>query len=143
MRNPGLVVTGLMLAGTAAFAQDTGAPKAPPKPEVIIVAPRNGDTTGLTVNVVLQAVGVEVVPASGMREEGKGHHHLFLDVDVALPDSIIPKNAQIVHLGDGSATYQFFVPAGKHRMIAVFAYGNHVPMKGVKPDTVVFIARKK
>jgi hypothetical protein len=48
-------------------------------PGVRIVAPADGDTTGRDVTIVLSVEGVTVERASGMRADGIGHHHLFLD----------------------------------------------------------------
>ncbi|MFZ5623472.1 MAG: DUF4399 domain-containing protein [Gemmatimonadota bacterium] len=101
-----------------------------------------GATVAPTFTVKLAAHGVQVVPADGRREEGKGHHHLFLDADVTPSDSVIPKTVQIVHLGNGANEYQFAnVTPGKHRLIAVLAWGDHVPMKGVMADTVTFTVK--
>ncbi|MDX2192768.1 MAG: DUF4399 domain-containing protein [Gemmatimonadales bacterium] len=112
-------------------------------PRVRITAPKKNAVTGPDVTVSLEATGVQVVPASGLKEDGKGHHHLFIDAPLTPADSIIPKTEQIVHLGSGAASYELKgLPPGKHTVIAVFAWGNHVPVAGMKPDTVTFTVRK-
>lgn len=126
-------------------------PQAPPPPppppastpaQVTLVSPRPGDTTGSSVLVRLTVSGAQVVPADGFRREGQGHHHVFVDADVTPPDSVIPKLEGIHHLGTGADTLRLEgLAPGPHRLIAVFASGDHVPMASVKPDTVSFIVR--
>ncbi len=115
------------------------------QPRVRILSPRRNQVVRAPVTVKLAAHGVEVVPASGKKEEGKGHHHLFVDADPTSSDSVIPKKPQIFHLGNGASEVVLTaeqLPPGRHRIIAVFATGDHVPMRGVRPDTVVFKVRK-
>jgi hypothetical protein len=114
-----------------------------PAPRAIILQPASGDTVGPDITVVLGAEGVEVVAADGQRVAGRGHHHLFIDVDVTPTDSAIPAGvAGIVHIGTGAtqSTVSGLTP-GQHRIIAVLAYGNHVPMEGVGTDTAVVVVR--
>jgi len=114
-----------------------------PTPLVEIVSPANGDSVSLPLTVRLKAIGVEVVPASGTVEPGKGHHHLVIDVPVPDPASApLPSAPGVVHLGSGVQEYTIdSLAPGPHRIIAVFAAGNHVPMAGVRPDTVSFVVR--
>lgn len=109
----------------------------------VIAQPADGDSVGSGVQVVRQAEGVEVVAADGQRVEGKGHHHLFVDTDPTPPDSVIPAGVPgIVHIGTGAGEYTVTgLAPGEHRIIAVLAYGNHVPMEGVAGDTVRVIVR--
>jgi hypothetical protein len=47
-----------------------------------------------------------------------------------------------VHLGTGTSEYTVASLApGRHRIIAVFASGDHVPMPSVARDTVTVIVR--
>lgn len=115
---------------------------AAPAPEVSIVSPADGDTTGSRIVIRLAAAGVRVVPASGQKVAGEGHHHVFVDVDPSAPDSIIRQGKGIFHLGSGvdSLVVDSLAP-GSHRLIAVFASGDHVPMTGVKGDTARIVVR--
>lgn len=118
----------------AAFARQTPA-------RVRIVQPKNGDTVKTTdVRVVLEAQGIEIAPAAEKRP-GTGHHHLFLDTDPTPPDSMIPVGVSgIVHLGRGQSEYTFTgVAAGSHRLIAVVAGWDHVPIKPLVVDTIRFV----
>ncbi|HXV86951.1 MAG TPA: DUF4399 domain-containing protein [Gemmatimonadales bacterium] len=114
-----------------------------PSSRAVIVQPAAGDTVGPDVTVMLGAEGVQVMAADGQRVEGQGHHHLFIDVDLTPMDSVIPAGvAGIVHIGTGASesTVTGLRP-GSHRIIAVLAYGNHLPMQGVATDTVTVVVR--
>lgn len=135
-----LALAALPLAASTARAQ---APAQAGTPAAKILTPKEGEVTGNRVKVTLAAENFQVIPASGTREQGKGHHHLFLDADLTASDSVIPRTAQIVHLGDGSSAHEFLVPTpGKHRIIAVLAWGDHIPVKGARTDTVFFTVKK-
>lgn len=115
-----------------------------PAPRAVIVLPAEGDTLGPDVRVALGAEGVEVVAADGQRMAGRGHHHLFIDTDLSPPGAPIPAGVPgIVHIGTGAS--ESSVPGlapGEHRIIAVLAYGDHVPMEGVATDTVRVVVRE-
>jgi hypothetical protein len=91
---------------------------------------------------VLQATGIEIAPAAAQRA-GTAHHHLFLDTDLSAGDVGIPTgNPGIVHLGKGQSEYTFeSVKPGKHRLIALLADPNHVPLKPMVADTVRFTVK--
>lgn len=131
-----------LLAGVLAFVFASCAKK--PAPQVRIVQPADGDTlTTAEVHVVLEAQGVEIVPATEKRP-GTGHHHLFLDGDVTPLDETIPQGVTgIIHLGRGQSDFTFTdVAAGEHRLIAVVADGDHVPLKPPVVDTVRFVVQR-
>ena len=109
---------------------------------VTIVNPRDGDTTAADLVVRLAVSGASLVPADGSHREGEGHHHLFVDVDPTPADSVIPKVEGVYHIGTGADSLRLEgLASGSHRLIAVFAYGDHVPMASIKPDTVRFVVR--
>lgn len=117
---------------------------APATPRVEIVQPAEGDSAaGPDVHVMLRAHGIRVAPAQGERVEGEGHHHLFVDRDPTPLADTIPKEGQgIHHLGTGAEEFTLMnVSPGEHRIIAVFAWGDHVPIPGVQADTVRFHVR--
>lgn len=107
-----------------------------------ILSPTEGDTVPGDFVVRLGVTGERVVPATGTRVEGEGHHHVYVDVDLTPADSAIPKGDGIYHLGNGadSLVLQGVAP-GPHRLIARFAYGDHVPMTSVATDTVWIVVR--
>jgi len=115
-----------------------------PAVRAIILQPADGDTVGAEVRVVLGAEGVDVVAADGQPTPGRGHHHLFIDTDPTPAGSVIPAGVPgIVHLGTGAgeSTVSGLAP-GEHRIVAVLAYGNHVPMEGVATDTIRVVVRE-
>ena len=106
------------LANTAAFANNS----------VSISEPSNGAKLSGPVKVCLTTSGVSVEPAKMGVNKGKGHHHLL--VDVSLPKNLrkpIGKDANHIHMGDGSKCKKLNLKAGKHTIRALFAKGNHVP----------------
>jgi hypothetical protein len=122
---------------TSACAREARPPEAASTARVEIVSPASGDSVTAPVTVELAAQGVEVVPANGLVEEGKGHHHLVLDVDLPPLDAPMPVGGGVFHMGTGAQTYVLdSLAPGPHRIIAVLAYGNHVPMTGIAMDTV-------
>lgn len=132
--------------GEKAPAADTAATTtmAPaPAAAVQILSPAEGDTISLPFTVTFGATGVEVVAANGTREEGKGHHHLIIDGDAPMSDSLpLAASPVVIHIGTGaSETVIDSLSSGPHRMIAVFASGDHVPWSNVARDTVNFVVR--
>jgi hypothetical protein len=130
-------------ADTSQAAAAVPPPAATVSPAVRIVSPAEGDSTGADVTVVLAKENVTIAKADGARLEGTGHHHLFLDTPPSadgLP--IPPTSATIVHIGTGDSTYTFKgLAPGAHELIAVIAYGDHVPMSA-RRDTVRFVVKK-
>jgi uncharacterized protein DUF4399 len=95
---------------------------------VKITEPPNGAVVSSPVKVCMETHGVAVEPAKKGVNDGKGHHHLLIDVD--LPKDLskpIGKDAHHVHMGDGSTCKELKLDAGKHTIRALFAKGNHVP----------------
>ena len=120
-----LLVFGLStaLAGTRAIA---------------ISEPANGATVTSPVKVCMVTNGVTVEPAKKGVNEGKGHHHILVDAD--LPSDLskpIGKDAQHIHMGDGSTCKEIKMDAGVHVIRALFAQGNHVPYNPAITATVI------
>lgn len=104
---------------------------------VAITEPADGATVASPVKVCMETHGVEVEPAKNGVNDGKGHHHLLVDVDV--PGDLskpIGKDANHVHMGDGSTCKELELGAGKHSITALFAKGNHVPYSPAISNTV-------
>lgn len=109
---------------------------------VKIVAPANGATLSGPVTVILQATGVEIVPAT-VERPGTGHHHLFVDHDLTPVDDTIPRGVTgILHLGRGQTEFVLdSLAPGPHRVIAVVANWKHIPLKPLVVDTVRFTVK--
>jgi hypothetical protein len=109
---------------------------------VEIIAPADGDTVSLPATVRLAALGITIAPATGVREEGIGHHHLLINLDATPDGEPIPAAPGYVHLGSGVSEYVLdSLPPGEHRIIAILAWGDHVPILGARRDTVRFVVR--
>ena len=106
---------------------------------VSITSPPKGAMVTGPVKVCLETSGVEVEPAKKGVNEGKGHHHLLVDVD--LPRDLnkpIGKDANHIHMGDGSTCKEITLSSGKHTVRALFAKGNHVPYDPALTAEVTF-----
>ena len=135
-------------ADTAAAAPAAAAPPAAPAaaagPEVVIVSPKENDTTGTDVTVTLSKQGpVTIEKASGTKADGVGHYHLFLDTAAVADGTVIPPtDAHVVHIGTGDSTYTFKgLAPGAHQIIAVIGFGDHSAMPE-RRDTVNFVVKK-
>jgi hypothetical protein len=105
---------------------------------VVITEPATGATVSSPVKVCMAVDGVEVQPAKKGVNPGKGHHHLLIDVD--LPKDLsqrIGKDANHVHMGDGSTCKELKLGPGKHVIRALFANGGHVPYNPAITSTVL------
>jgi hypothetical protein len=130
------------LLGTAMLL---GACRGAQRAAVTIDSPAEGDTVrGSAVHVTLSARGVELAPAADERP-GTAHHHLFLDVDTGPLDQKVPAGVTgIIHLGRAQTEFQWdSVAPGAHRIIAVLADWQHVPLVSAATDTVRFVVQPR
>lgn len=105
---------------------------------VVITEPATGATVSSPVKVCMATHGVTVEPAKNGVNAGKGHHHIL--VDVGIPADLskpVGKDANHIHMGDGSTCKELKLSAGKHVIRALFASGNHVPHSPPLTATVV------
>jgi len=109
---------------------------------IAISEPANGATVSSPVKVCMVAHSVTVEPAKKGVNDGKGHHHILIDTD--LPKDLgkgIGKDAQHIHMGDGSTCKNLKLAPGVHVIRALFAQGNHVPYN--PPITATIIVNVK
>jgi hypothetical protein len=105
---------------------------------IAISEPANGATVTSPVKVCMVTHGLTVEPAKKGVNDGAGHHHILVDVD--LPKDLgkgIGKDAQHIHMGDGSKCKEVKLDAGVHVIRALFAQGNHVPYNPAITATVI------
>lgn len=120
-----------------ACARDAAPPPPPQDPVgVEILSPMPLSFVGDSLTVRFGAFGATVVAATGTRVEGEVHHHLFVDVDVTAEGEPVPKGEGIYHLGTGADSVRIALAPGRHRLIAVLAWGDHVPVAGATRDTI-------
>ena len=99
------------------------------------------DVTG-PVEICMETNGYTVEPAKNGVNEGKGHHHLIIDADLPDLSQPVPKDAQHIHMGDGSTCKTVELSKGKMYTIkALFARGNHVPYDPAVTDSVVVFVK--
>lgn len=136
MRKPALhrfVIVGLLVAVVAACADETAGPAT-----VSFTEPSDGATvTGPDVSVSLRTTGVDIVPISDTTP-GTGHHHIFIDDDVTPTTVMIPMGEDnIRHFGTGATDVVLTgLAPGPHRLIAVVADWEHVPLNPLVADTI-------
>ena len=109
---------------------------------VVIAEPATGATVSSPVKVCMAVDGVEVQPAKKGINPGKGHHHILIDVD--LPTDLskrIGKDANHVHMGDGSTCKELKMGSGKHVISTLFANGGHVPFNPAITSAVIITVK--
>ena len=109
---------------------------------VAITEPATGTTVSSPVKVCMAVDGVEVQPAKKGINPGKGHHHILIDVD--LPTDLskrIGKDANHVHMGDGSTCKELKMGSGKHVIRTLFANGGHVPFNPAITSAVIITVK--
>ncbi len=105
---------------------------------IAISEPANGATVSSPVKVCMVTHDVMVEPAKKGVNDGRGHHHILIDTDLPMDLSQgIGKDAQHIHMGDGSRCKEVMLDAGVHVIRALFAKGNHVPYNPAITATVI------
>ena len=105
---------------------------------VVITEPGTGNTVSSPVKICMAVDEIEVQPAKKGVNPGKGHHHLLIGID--LPKDLsqrIGKDANHVHMGDGSTCKELKLGSGKHVIRTLFANGGHVPYNPAITSTVI------
>ena len=95
-----------------------------------ITKPVANSTVSSPFEVCFEVRGFQVEPAKKGVNKGAGHHHIL--VDIPQPEDLslsIPKGEGHIHMGDGSHCKNIKLGPGLHTLQAIFADGNHVPVK--------------
>jgi hypothetical protein len=93
------------------------------------------------VEICLETKGYTVEPARNGVNEGKGHHHLIVDVNLPDLGQPVPKDATHIHMGDGSKCKTIELRSGMHTIQALFARGNHIPYDPAVTDSIVVFVK--
>jgi hypothetical protein len=109
---------------------------------VQITSPKNGASVSNPVTITLVATGVRIAAASD-QSAGSTHHHLFVDHDLTWLNDTIPQGSPgIIHLAGGQTEVVLdSLKPGPHRVIALLARWDHVPLYPLVADTVVFTVK--
>lgn len=108
---------------------------------VSIVRPVNNSEVYSPVTVCMATWGVQAEPAKKGVNDGKGHHHIIVDVELPDLSKPIPKDANHIHMGDGSTCKTIKLSAGKHTVRTLFGKGNHIPYNPALSDTIVILVK--
>ncbi len=93
------------------------------------------------VEICLETKGYTVEPARNGVNEGKGHHHLIVDVNLPDLGKPVPKDGTHIHMGDGSKCKTIELSSGMHTIQALFARGNHIPYDPAVTDSIVVFVK--
>lgn len=124
------IMVGLQMAGCA--------------PSLQFTKPVANSTVSSPVEVCFEVDGYNVEPAKKGVNTGGGHHHIL--VDVPQPENMnlpIGKGEGLVHMGDGSHCKKINLGPGLHTLQAVFADGNHVPVKPPLTNAISIVVKEK
>jgi hypothetical protein len=88
--------------------------------------------------------GYSVEPARNGGNEGKGYHHVLIDVPVPSKKNLdhpMVKDANHIHLGDGSTCKRVHLSKSVHTIRGLFSYGSHRPYVPLITDVVFFYVK--
>ncbi|QPJ61349.1 MAG: DUF4399 domain-containing protein [Candidatus Nitronauta litoralis] len=104
--------------------------------KVIITEPENNSTVTNPFKVCMEALGLIVEPSDGDPYEGRGHHHILFS---SLPKDLTRplRRKEAIHLSKGEHCVSLNMEPGKHVIIALFSYGDHVPYKPAISDRIL------
>ncbi len=123
----------LLTAPSNSFANETMA-------KVVITEPESMTQVSNPFKVCMAAEGLVVEPTDDHHYEGRGHHHILfssLPKDLTLP----LKKKDSIHLSKGQECVSLEMEPGKHVIIALFAYGDHVPYNPPISDRILVTVR--
>ena len=87
--------------------------------------------------------GYTVEPAKNGDNEGKGHHHILIDVPLPRPEDMtkrMAKDQNNLHLGNGADCKKVNLTPGAHTVRAIFSYGSHIPYNPpISTSVIIFV----
>lgn len=153
----------LLIISTAPVG-DAKDPVAPGKLQAIfIMTPKTGDTVTSPVKICIESLGVELESASNGNNEGKGHHHIIVDMPLPAEIAEVTKESEAaglgtslkgmgrlrvikedhnhIHWSDGSDCGRVDLRPGKRVIRSLFSYGNHVPFYPILSDSILITVK--
>jgi len=103
---------------------------------VTISQPEDGSTVSSPLKVCMKPWGVVFEPAKNGVNEGRGHNHILVDVELPDLSKPIPKDSNHIHMGDGSSCKTIKLSSGNHTIRTLFGMGNHIPYNPPLTDTI-------
>ena len=117
------ILTGLMVAGSAAQAQTP----APPDARAYIIWPKDGQViNGGKLWLRMGARNVGIAPA-GIEKANTGHHHLIINTELPPLDEEIPNDPNHLHFGAGQSEVRLEFPPGEHTLQLLMGDAKHIP----------------
>ena len=106
-------------------------PAVPAGARVFFVAPKDGETIAgmlengkVSVSVKMGAENIKVQPA-GAVVAGTGHHHVLIDAEPVAAGTVVPKDEQHMHFGQGQTEATLTLAPGEHTLQLQLADGIH------------------
>ncbi len=114
------MLAALAVIGSGALAS-AQAKKAPARPRVFFVEPKDGATVTSPVHMKFGSSGIEIAPVPQgdvkTARPGIGHYHVGIDQDCLPPGKTIVKGTPSwVHFGDGKSEFDSQLSPGKHKL---------------------------
>jgi hypothetical protein len=111
------------------------------KKGVFFVNIKDGDMVKSPVIVQMGINGMEVEPA-GVKNEGKGHHHIIIDGAEIETGRPVAKNATHIHYGQGQTSDTLELTPGPHKLTLQFADGLHQSYGPEWSNTITIVVEK-
>lgn len=106
-------------------------PAVPAGARVFFAAPKDGESIvgalengKVSVSVKMGAESITVQPA-GAVVAGSGHHHVLIDAEPVAKGTVVPKDEQHVHFGQGQTEATLALAPGAHTLQLQLADGIH------------------
>ena len=104
---------------------------------VKIISPNDGQIVSNPITFQIQVNNLTLIPSATPSAASQGHLHLLIDADPPPAGQQVPKDATHIHIGNGASEYSVTdLPAGKHKIIALFADSQHVVTNPPVMDTI-------
>ncbi|TBR18802.1 MAG: DUF4399 domain-containing protein [Chitinophagaceae bacterium] len=117
-------------------------PEVPNDATVFFENLKEGQTVGSSVAVKMGVTGLSVDTANGILKPSSGHHHILIDLDSVLTETVIPKDSIHLHFGNAQTSAEIKLPKGKHKLTLQFADALHRSY-GAKLTSSVFVNVKE
>ncbi len=118
-----------LAAGCTPIVAPGAASDADASPRVYFVEPADGATVGGALVVKMGAQNFIVEPAGAIKA-GAGHLHILVDTPCLNPGTVVPKDDQHIHYGQGQMEAELQLAPGAHTLCLQAADGAHTTLPG-------------